>query len=132
MYNFILSKYFCYTYLWKFYLYVLLEYVLIFVLFNIKLFKLGLIISNNNVKNTDTMMHLTLTIIVTSLVKDPQWMMTNYKWLVQGQHRIKNIHQLVDTFFPHKQVSNMLTEIYIIHLICFSQYSYFLFFCEYL
>ena len=44
------------------------------------------------------------------------------KFLLQGLKLIETFHQLSDTYNFHKQVSNMKIEIYLMHLILFSNF----------
>ena len=75
-------------------------------------------------------MHYNIKIRVSILVKYHQWKMMKFKLLLQGLHRIKFFHKMVETLFLHNQVSNMQNDIFIMYLICFSHF--FFFFCEYL
>ena len=95
-------------------------------IFNIKSFGFCLRLSNDNEneKKLDIIMYSNLTMRVILPVKYHQCMMNQCKLLEQGLHWIKILHHI---FFP-MYISNMLSEIYIMHIIFFLSYSYCRFF----
>ena len=72
------KKDFCYKYLWKVHVNVILGHVIIFIILNIKFSKFGLRISNYNGKKY-IMIHRILTIRVIIMVKYHQWTMNRFK-----------------------------------------------------